>query len=481
MPTPIFERLNGVRIEAEPKRTTGSRPNTGGKDQGQGQGTGKDGLNRTDFVALKSRIQRRIIAELAPEADLGGVPGRRAIEELYNDTLAEEGIPLPRLERTRLLEAIMAELLSFGPIEPLLRDESVSEIMVNGPDSVWIEREGKLEETEVKFENDDHVRRIIDRIVAPLGRRCDEASPMVDARLPDGSRVNAIIPPISLIGPVITIRKFSREALTMQNLVQFGSITPEVADFLGYCVQGCLNVLVSGGTGSGKTTLLNVLSSFIPGNERIVTIEDAAELRLRQRHVISLEKRPANIEGTGEVPIRQLVVNSLRMRPDRIVVGEVRGSEALDMLQAMNTGHDGSMTTLHSNGPRDTLARLETMVMMSGIELPHRAIREQIASAVDVIVHQERLFDGSRKVTNIAEVQGMEGDVIILQDIFRFEQVGLVRGKVQGQLKTTGVRPKFELKLARNGVKLPDNLFGTSAMHRFADQPRVGQQARGGH
>jgi pilus assembly protein CpaF len=480
MPTPIFERLNGVRIEADPKRSGSSRPAERTKEQGQTASGAQ--LNRTDFVALKSRIQRRIIAELAPEADLGGVPGRRAIEELFNDTLAEEGIPLPRLERTRLLEAIMAELLSFGPIEPLLRDESISEIMVNGPDSVWIERAGQLEETDIKFENDDHVRRIIDRIVAPLGRRCDEASPMVDARLPDGSRVNAIIPPISLVGPVITIRKFSRDPLTMQNLVQFGSITPEVADFMGYCVQGCLNVLVSGGTGSGKTTLLNVLSSFIPSNERIVTIEDAAELRLRQRHVISLEKRPANIEGTGEVPIRQLVVNSLRMRPDRIVVGEVRGSEALDMLQAMNTGHDGSMTTLHSNGPRDTLARLETMVMMSGIELPHRAIREQIASAVDVIVHQERLFDGSRKVTHIAEVQGMEGDVIILQDIFRFEQSGMARGKVQGQLKSTGVRPKFELKLARNGVKLPDSLFASGVNHRFGDTTRgMGHAARGGH
>ena len=378
---------------------------------------------------MKSRIQRRIISELAPEADLGGVPGRRAIEELFNDTLAEEGIPLPRMERTRLLEAIMAELLSFGPIEPLLRDETISEIMVNGPDSVYIERAGQLEETDIKFENDDHVRRIIDRIVAPLGRRCDEASPMVDARLPDGSRVNAIIPPISLVGPVITIRKFSRDPLTMQNLVQFGSITPEVGRLPGYCVQGCLNVLVSGGTGSGKTTLLNVLSSFIPSNERIVTIEDAAELRLRQRHVISLEKRPANIEGTGEVPIRQLVVNSLRMRPDRIVVGEVRGSEALDMLQAMNTGHDGSMTTLHSNGPRDTLARLETMVMMSGIELPHRAIREQIASAVDVIVHQERLFDGSRKVTNMVVPENWTGRYVKGGEVRRAEETTMVQRK----------------------------------------------------
>src|SRR3954469_14271141 len=315
MPTPIFERLNGVRIEAEPKRTTGSRPNTGGKDQGLGQGTGQDGLNRTDFVALKSRIQRRIIAELAPEADLGGVPGRRAIEELFNDTLAEEGIPLPRLERTRLLEAIMAELLSFGPIEPLLRDESISEIMVNGPDSVWIERAGQLEETDIKFENDDHVRRIIDRIVAPLGRRCDEASPMVDARLVDGSRVNAIIPPISLVGPVITIRKFAASPLTVEDLVRFGTSTPEMFDFLKACVEARLNVFVSGGTGSGKTTMLNILSSFIPNDERIVTIEDAAELQLRQEHVVTLESRPPNIEGKGQIPIRELVRNSLRMRP----------------------------------------------------------------------------------------------------------------------------------------------------------------------
>ncbi len=479
MASPIYERLNGVRAELDTKRSAGNRPGDRAKEEAKSP-TGVQ-LNRTDFGSLKARIQRRIIAELAPEADLGGVPGRRAIEDLFNDTLNEEGVPLPRLERTRLLEAIMAELLSFGPIEPLLRDESISEIMINGPDQVWIERRGLLEETDVKFENDEHIRRIIDRIVAPLGRRCDEASPMVDARLPDGSRVNAIIPPLSLVGPVVTIRKFSRDALTMQHLVQFGSVTPEIADFLGLCVQGRLNAIVSGGTGSGKTTLLNVLSSFIPGNERIITIEDAAELRLRQRHVISLEKRPANIEGTGEVPIRQLVVNSLRMRPDRIVVGEVRGPEALDMLQAMNTGHDGSMTTLHSNGPRDTLARLETMVMMAGVELPHRAIREQIASAVDLIVHQERLFDGSRKVTHVSEVQGMEGDVIILQDVFRFEQTGLVRGKVQGNLRSSGIRPKFELKLARNGVKLNDAMFASTVGMRFGAEGRPAPAARGGH
>ncbi|MFN8525177.1 MAG: CpaF family protein [Chloroflexota bacterium] len=461
MPKPIFERLAGARLEAEPSRNGPARP---ADRAAAAPAAASAQLSRSDFGQLKGRIQRRIITELAPDADLGGVPGRRVIEDLFNDILTEEGVPIPRVERTRLLEAVMAELLSFGPIEPLLRDDTVSEIMVNGPEQVWVERKGLLEETDIKFENDDHIRRIIDRIVAPLGRRCDDSSPMVDARLPDGSRVNAIIPPLSLVGPVLTIRKFSRDPLTIQNLIQFGSVTPEGADFMAACVKGCLNVLVSGGTGSGKTTLLNVLSSFIPGNERIVTIEDAAELRLRQRHVISLEKRPANIEGVGEVPIRNLVMNALRMRPDRVVVGEVRGPEALDMLQAMNTGHDGSMTTLHSNGPRDTLARLETMVLMAGVDLPHRAIREQIASAVDVIVHQERLFDGARKVVNISEVQGMEGDVIILQDIFRFNQTGLVRGKVQGSLTPTGIRPKFENKLLQHGVKLPDGLFGAAPM-----------------
>src|SRR6266496_3426141 len=438
----LSERLSSVRLDPDAEQPARFREPQAAEQNRT--------VPRNDLAKIKALIQRELIAELGTEADLNTSQGRRQVELLLNELVEAQGLSLPRVERARLLEAIVAEVLSFGPIEPLLRDSSISEVMVNGPHQIWVERSGRLSRTDIQFEDDEHVRRIIDRIIAPLGRRCDEASPMVDARLPDGSRVNAIIPPLSLVGPVVTIRKFSRDALTMQHLVQFGSVTPEIADFLGLCVQGRLNAIVSGGTGSGKTTLLNVLSSFIPGNERIITIEDAAELRLRQRHVISLEKRPANIEGTGEVPIRQLVVNSLRMRPDRIVVGEVRGPEALDMLQAMNTGHDGSMTTLHSNGPRDTLARLETMVMMAGIDLPHRAIREQIASAVDLIVHQERLFDGSRKVTNVAEVQGMYGGVIILQDIFRFDQGGIVRGKVQGQLRGTGVRPKFEVKLARN-------------------------------
>ena len=464
----LSERLSGLRNgepeQAPPKpgRARVEHPDPVGPPEAARhvpyQGTRP--VTRADFGALKNRVQTRLITDLNPSIELRGPQVREVIEQLFNDILAEEGVPLPRLERQRLFDAVVAEILAFGPIEPLLHDDTITEIMVNGADQVWIERAGRLQETDVKFESDDHVRRIIDRIIAPLGRRCDEASPMVDARLPDGSRVNAIIPPLSLVGPVLTIRKFSREPLTVKNLVEFGTLNQEVADLLGACVKGSLNVIVSGGTGSGKTTLLNILSSFIPADERIITIEDAAELQLRQRHVITLEKRPANIEGTGEIPIRQLLVNALRMRPDRIVVGEVRGPEALDMLQAMNTGHDGSMTTLHSNSPRDTLARLETLVLMAGVDLPHRAIREQIASAIDVIVHQERMWDGSRKVTKIAEVQGMEGDVIVLQDLFTFRQTGTDGRKVIGRLQPLGIRPKFLPKLEMHGVRLPPTLFG---------------------
>jgi pilus assembly protein CpaF len=334
--------------------------------------------------------------------------------------------------------------------------------MVNGPRQVYIERSGKLELTNVVFQNDDHVMRIIDRIIAPIGRRVDESSPMVDARLTDGSRVNAIIPPLSLVGPVITIRKFSASPFTVDDLVRFGTATADMFDFLRACVEARLNIFVSGGTGSGKTTTLNVLSSFIPNDERIVTIEDAAELQLRQEHVVTLESRPPNIEGKGAIPIRELVRNSLRMRPDRIIVGECRSGEALDMLQAMNTGHDGSMSTGHANSPRDMLARLETMVLMAGVDLPVRAIREQVASAVDLIVQQSRLKDGTRKIVNITEVQGMEGDVIVMQDVFVFEQTGVVEGKIQGRLKATGIRPKFVEKFEVMGIHLPPNLFGFS-------------------
>ncbi len=418
---------------------------------------------RESFRDTKFRIQQKVISDLDPKLDLTNqVEVRRQIEEIFSRAVDEEGLALTRAERVRMLEQITDEIVGLGPLEPLLRDESVTEVMVNGPRQVYIERAGKLELTNVTFQNDDHVMRIIDRIISPIGRRVDESSPMVDARLVDGSRVNAVIPPISLVGPVITIRKFAASPFTVDDLIRFGTATPEMFDFLKACVEARLNIFVSGGTGSGKTTELNILSSFIPNDERIVTIEDAAELQLRQEHVVTLEARPANIEGKGAIPIRELVRNALRMRPDRIIVGEVRAGEALDMLQAMNTGHDGSMSTGHANAPRDMLSRLETMVLMGGVELPLRAIREQIASAVDLIVHQSRLKDGTRKITNITEVQGMEGDVIVMQDVFVFEQTGIVEGKIQGRLKATGIRPKFSEKFEVMGIHLPPGLFGTT-------------------
>jgi pilus assembly protein CpaF len=418
---------------------------------------------RESFRDVKFRIQNRVIQDLDPKLDLSNqVEVRRQIEEIFGKVIDEEGLALTRAERVRMLEQITDEIIGLGPLEPLLRDESITEVMVNGPRQVYIERSGKLELTNVVFQNDDHVMRIIDRIIAPIGRRVDESSPMVDARLTDGSRVNAIIPPLSLVGPVITIRKFSASPFTTDDLVRFGTATPDMFEFLRACVEARLNVFVSGGTGSGKTTTLNVLSSFIPNDERIVTIEDAAELQLRQEHVVTLESRPPNIEGKGAIPIRELVRNALRMRPDRIIVGECRSGEALDMLQAMNTGHDGSMSTGHANSPRDMLSRLETMVLMAGVDLPLRAIREQVASAVDLIVHQSRLKDGTRRITNITEVQGMEGDVIVMQDVFVFEQTGVVEGKIQGRLKPTGIRPKFVEKFEVQGINLPPGLFGFS-------------------
>jgi pilus assembly protein CpaF len=415
---------------------------------------------RPDLRQLRGRLLQRVIAELDPGAQTDSGRVRRQIEDLFTTALDGEEVPLPRSERNRLLDAVIADITSYGPIDPLLHDETITEVMVNGPDQVYIERDGILQETDVRFDNDDHVKRIIDRIIAPLGRRCDESSPMVDARLPDGSRVNAIIPPLSLVGPVLTIRKFSKDPLQVEDLVEFGTISPEFVEFAQACVRGKLNLLISGGTGSGKTTLLNVLSGFIPETDRIVTIEDAAELQLRQRHVVRLEKRPPNIEGKGEIAIRDLMVNSLRMRPDRIIVGECRGPEALDMLQAMNTGHDGSMTTAHANTPRDALARIETMVLMAGTELPLRAIREQIASALDLVIQQERMQDGSRKVVRVSEVQGMEGDVITLQDIFVFEQTGIENRRVVGELRPVGIRPKFLPKLEVYGIRLPASVFG---------------------
>lgn len=419
------------------------------------------------YFDLKTRVQNKLLAELDPSTDVTRTAEvRRTIQDLFEQILTEENIVLSRPERARLFEQIAAEILGFGPLQPLLEDDSITEIMVNGAKNVYVERQGKLHRVPVTFENNDHVLRIIDRIVAPLGRRIDEASPYVDARLPDGSRVNAVIAPISLVGPVLTIRKFGTTPLTLEQLIQWGSISQEAVQFLKACVESRLNCVISGGTGSGKTTFLNVLSQFIPNDERIVTIENAAELQLRQEHVVTLESRPSNIEGKGEVTIRALVINALRMRPDRIIVGEIRDEAALDMLQAMNTGHDGSLTTLHSNGPRDTLSRLETMVLMAGMDLPSRAIREQISAAINVIVHQERMRDGTRKVVTISEISGMESEVITMTDIFQYEQTGIENGRIVGKLRPTGLRPKFMDRIEASGIHLPASIFGIGERRR---------------
>ncbi|AEG16220.1 type II secretion system protein E [Desulfofundulus kuznetsovii DSM 6115] len=415
------------------------------------------------FQDLKIDLHKKVIAELAElpqEKRDRREPVAERIGDLVGRLIDESGRHVSRSDRQRIINEIIDEAIGFGPITSLLKDPEVTEIMVNGPRQVYVERGGRLELTPITFRDDQHVMHVIEKIVAPLGRRIDESSPMVDARLPDGSRVNAIIPPLALNGPTITIRKFFQDPLTVENLLSLGTLTEEMALFLEACVRARLNMIVSGGTGSGKTSMLNILSSFIPADERIITIEDAAELQLRQEHVVTLESRPANMEGRGEVTIRDLVRNALRMRPDRIIVGEVRSGEALDMLQAMNTGHDGSLTTGHANSPRDILSRLETMVLMAGVDLPVRAIREQISSALDVIVHMARLKDGSRKVTHITEVQGMEGDVIVLQDLFLFEQTGVDgNGKILGRFRATGIRPKFIDRLEVCGIELPPNIF----------------------
>ncbi|MDF2524362.1 MAG: type secretion system protein [Clostridiales bacterium] len=424
----------------------------------------KNNLQSKDpYKELKKKILDKIINEIKAD-DIVGSEGEHELENkitaLVEKVLTEEDRPIPRNDKIKITSEIINETIGFGPINSLIHDSEVSEIMVNGPQHVYVEKKGKLVLSDVKFRDDEHVMHVIEKIVAPIGRRIDESSPMVDARLPDGSRVNAIIPPLALDGPTITIRKFSEKPYTVKDLINFSTLGANMAMFLKACVEARLNVVVSGGTGSGKTTTLNVLSSFIPSDERIVTIEDAAEIQLGQEHVIRLETRPPNIEGKGAITIRDLVKNSLRMRPDRIVVGEVRGGEALDMLQAMNTGHDGSLTTGHANTPRDMLARLETMVLMAGMELPVRAIREQIASAVDLIVQQSRLKDGSRKITHISEVLGMEGDIITLQDIFLYKQKGLdEKGRIVGEFISTGIRPKFFEKFETAGISLPADLF----------------------
>ncbi len=417
------------------------------------------------YERVRESVQQRLLDEkvqLRPgDVDMA----RQVIRPYLEAALEQEGVIVTRRDKERILDMVAADIVGYGPIQPLLDDPEITEVMVNGPYDVYVERKGKLMKTPIRFVDDEHVMRIIERIVAPLGRRVDEASPMVDARLPDGSRVNIIIPPLALNGPCITIRKFFRRRLTMEDLIRFGSVTPEFAVFAEAVVKARLNIIVSGGTGSGKTTLLNILSGYIPNDERIVTIEDAAELQLQQEHVVRLEARPPNIEGKGAIRIRDLVINALRMRPDRIVVGEVRGGEALDMLQAMNTGHDGSLTTLHSNGPRDTLARLETMVLMAGMDLPLRAIRQQIASALDLIIHVSRMRDGSRKVVAVTEVLGMEGDTILLQDIFKFEIEGFEEGRVLGELRPTGIRPRLVERLADHNIHLGPEIFGLPSLH----------------
>ena len=457
---------NGVSGPEEQPTALATNPAIG--EQPKSEGSAPD-----PYAELKTRVHHACIAKLGPQLfttqtdeDLSERVLRAVTEQLALDRT-----PLTREERRQITKEITDDILGYGPLEPFLHDDSVTEVMINGPDSIYIERAGKLERTSATFLDDAHLMRIIDKIVSTVGRRVDESSPMVDARLPDGSRVNAIIPPLALRGPTLTIRKFSRDPYTMDDLINFGSISPKAAQFLSACVHGKLNILISGGTGTGKTTTLNALSAFVPGDERVVTIEDAAELQLQQRHVITLEARPPNIEGEGEVRIRELVRNALRMRPDRIIVGEVRGPETLDMLQAMNTGHEGSLTTIHANTPRDALARLETLVMTAGVELPHRAIREQISSAFDVLVQISRLVDGSRRLTHITEVSRMESDVITLQDIFiarppdeesaaAAAAEGNKSARLLGPLECTGLKPGFLEKMAANGVILPPSFFG---------------------
>lgn len=413
------------------------------------------------YEEIKEKLRQETVILINDQyASAGNISKEEFVTKTIKDLIEQREYKIAKIDETDVINSVRAEIIGLGPIEKLLNDDNISEVMVNGPKKIYVEEKGKLTLSNVKFKDNAHVMTILDRIVSPLGRHVDESSPMVDARLADGSRVNAVIPPLALDGPTITIRKFPKNPIRAKDLLKFGSVSPKMLSFLEACVKGRMNIIVSGGTGSGKTTLLGVLSGFIPNDERIITIEDAAELQLQQEHVVRLESRPANTEGTGRIAIKDLVVNALRMRPDRIVVGECRGGEALDMLQAMNTGHDGSLTTGHANSPRDMVARLETMVMMSGMALPDRAIREQISSAINLIVQQSRLRDGSRKITNITEVCGMENDEVVLQDIFVFKADGLdANGKLKGKFEPTGIRPQFEEKLEASGIRLQDDWF----------------------
>ncbi|MDA8097959.1 MAG: CpaF family protein [Clostridia bacterium] len=454
----LSKRLNGqTLIPARPPQI--GKPVTRGEN-------GEPASKAHAILELKDRVLRETIEGFGEEIDLKQVAqGARAqfeaeVENTLNTILQDDALFMNRSERQRLVREVTDEIAGYGPIDLLLHDPDVSEIMVNGPRQVYVERKGKLHLTDIKFRDDDHVLHTIEKIILPLGRRIDEASPLVDARLPDGSRVNAIIPPLAINGPTITIRKFAADPFTVEDMINFGTLSTEISHFVRACVASRINIVVSGSTGSGKTTVLNILSGFIPEDERIITIEDAAELQLRQEHVVTLEARPPNLEGEGRIAIRDLVINSLRMRPDRIVIGEVRGGEALDMLQAMNTGHDGSLTTGHANSPRDMLTRLETMVLMAGVELPVRAVREQIASSIELVVHLSRFKDGTRKVTHVTEIVGLESDTITLQDIFIYEQTGLdEQGRVLGRHRPTGIVPRFLAKLEQSGNHIPADVF----------------------
>ncbi|MGO4886431.1 CpaF family protein [Anaerobacillus sp. MEB173] len=447
----LLERLGGQQSTTPSKKTTST--------------INKEDLHYSRKIKVNPEMEIRLhnflVEELKKYPETSDENMSMTIKEIASSFFETEGDRLTFEEKKELLRIVESELMGYGPITALLTDPDVSEVMVNGPNTIYVERKGRLQRCDIRFRDDEHVIRVIDRIVSPLGRRIDESVPMVDARLPDGSRVNAIIPPLALNGPTITIRKFSDTPFQIHDLIRFGTLSEEMAKFLDGCVKAKLNIFISGGTGSGKTSTLNVLSSFIPNSDRIVTIEDAAELKLDQEHVVTLEARPANIEGKGAITIRDLVRNSLRMRPDRIVIGEVRSAETLDMLQAMNTGHDGSLGTGHANSPRDMLSRLETMVLMAGMDLPIRAIREQIAGALDIIIHQSRLRDGSRKITHITEVLGMEGDTIVLQDLFRFKESGINRnGGIEGEFASAGIRPHCAERFELNGIDLPASWFG---------------------
>ena len=465
----LSERL--AKRQAPPGQHSRRAPTSSPSPQTSADVPRRAARNADPFAGVKRSVHQGLLESLGPklyDAHLDQHELEQQVTQTLQAVLQRDDTPMTAADRTRVAQEVADEILGHGPLEPYLRDAGVSEIMVNGHDQIYVERDGRLTPVDAAFTDESHLRRTIDKIVSRVGRRVDDASPMVDARLPDGSRVNAVVPPIALDGSLLTIRKFAADPFTVDDLISFGTLTGPVAELLQACVRGRLNVLIGGGTGSGKTTTLNVLSSFIPDDERIVTIEDAAELQLRQEHVLRLESRPANVEKRGEIAIRELVRNSLRMRPDRIIIGEVRDGAALDMLQAMNTGHDGSITTVHSNAPRDSLSRLETMVLMAGVDLPQRAIREQMSSALDLIVHQARLKDGTRRITHITEVTGMEGEVITLQDVFQFDfRAGVdEHGSFRGALRSTGLRPGFLERLADRGVYVPPRMFGVEEVYR---------------